>query len=153
MPRNFMFYIIFLIGMLLDQSVKIFVRKTMELGQSIRVIDDFFKITYIENEGVAFGIGQGNVILMYIMPLIFLVSGYYLWYKYGDRYGKLITVGAAMIISGGMSNLIDRLIFKSVTDYFDLRSFAVFNIADILIDVGMVMVIIAVFFSKEKCNE
>ena len=69
MPRNFMFYIIFFIGILLDQSVKIFVRKTMELGQSIRVIDDFFKITYIENEGVAFGIGQGNVILMYIMPL------------------------------------------------------------------------------------
>ena len=64
-----------------------------------------------------------------------------------------MTVGAAMIISGGMSNLIDRLIFKSVTDYFDLRSFSVFNIADILVDVGMVMVIIAVFFSKEKCNE
>ena len=48
----------------------------------------------------------------------------------------LFTISTAMVIAGGLSNLIDRVLFKSVTDYLDLQGFAVFNFADCLITVG-----------------
>lgn len=150
MPRSFMFYIILCAGIIIDQGIKILVRNTMTLGESFSVIGDIFKITYIENRGVAFSIGEGNPILLYLMPAVFIVLGYLFWCKYKDKYHKMMTVGGSIVIAGGLSNLLDRVIFSSVTDYFDLKDFAIFNMADVFVDVGMAVVLFAIFFVKEK---
>lgn len=151
LSRNFFMYYIFLIGMIIaDQITKIIVRHTMYLHQSFPLIGDILKITYIENRGVAFSMFQEsqNKLVLIVIPVIVMVGLLIYHRKAKQKYGGLFSISVMMIVAGGFSNLIDRMTFHSVTDFIDLKWFAIFNLADIFAVVGCIFLVISVFFCE-----
>ena len=124
-----------------DQLSKVIVRKTMSLYESIPVIPDFFHITYITNDGMAFGINFPFGI--YIFSAVSIIFTCFLfWYLWSILdHGIVLRTGIALILAGAIGNLIDRVFLGSVVDFLDFMiggyHWYVFNIADSCVTVGM----------------
>ena len=129
------------IMVLADQISKTVIRSTMTLYESITVIPGFFHLTYITNDGMAFGINFpfGIFIFSAISIILTIILFYYLW---TIRYESiLIRSGVAMILAGAIGNLIDRLFLGEVVDFLDFMigdlHWYVFNFADSYVTIGM----------------
>lgn len=124
----------------------------MNLHESIPVIGDFFKITYIENKGIAFSMfsESQNTVVLIVIPLLLIIGLFVFMLKEKDKYTKIFTISILMIIAGGISNLIDRIMYKSVTDFFDLKGFAIFNMADVFAVLGCIFLVISIFFFEKN---
>lgn len=149
-PVVCMYYFLTVILIAADQLLKVFIRRTMELGQSIPVIGDLFQITYIENTGMAFGMMAGKSTFLIAVPIIILGVLTVFWLKEKDHYKWPFSASVAMVVSGGLSNLFDRIAFGSVTDFLDLKWFAVFNFADICATAGCVLLCFSIWFLEKK---
>ena len=135
---------------LLDQIVKLIVRSSMYIGQSIPVIKDIFHITYVQNRGAAFNMLDGKSLVLILIPAIAIAIG--LWYmeNHLEEHWTLL-VSLVLVIAGGIGNLIDRCFMGFVTDMFDFRIWPVFNVADIAVCVGAGLLILYTFaFYEEK---
>lgn len=146
-------YVIILVVLAVDYFVKSNIRATMYAGQSIPVIDGIFSITYVQNRGAAFSIFEGHEIFLMVLPALALIIA--LWYmeKYKNEHWTLL-LALQLIISGGLGNLIDRVVRGFVTDMFDFHFWPVFNIADIAIVVGCGFLILFMFkFDKPEQAE
>lgn len=137
-------YILIIIGAVaLDQLVKYLVVQGMALGESIPVIEGIFHITRYHNTGAAFSSFEGQRVLLTALPCILIAVGLiYLW-RY-RRESRLLLVPIAMIIGGGIGNLIDRALLGYVVDMFDFRVFPIFNVADSFVTVGCILLCIYV---------
>ncbi len=138
-------WVLTLVVLILDRVSKLFISKVMIVGETRVVIDDFFRITYVQNTGAAFSILQNGRWLL--IGLGVLVVGLLVWYLQKNRPQKRIdTWGYAFLLGGTIGNLIDRLWFGYVIDFLDFElggyQFAIFNIADIGIVLGVMMLII-----------
>ncbi len=140
---------------LIDQGTKAAVRSSMTLHESIPVIPRFFHLTYITNDGMAFGINIpfGIVIFSLVSAGFTVFLTWYLW-KNQDK-SRLLRVGIALILAGALGNLIDRLIFGKVVDFLDFmlagHHWYIFNIADSCVTVGMGLIILdAVILERKK---
>ena len=129
------------IMVLADQISKTVIRSTMTLYESITVIPGFFHLTYITNDGMAFGINFpfGIYVFSAISIILTIILFYYLW---TIRYESiLIRSGVAMILAGAIGNLIDRLFLGEVVDFLDFMigdlHWYVFNFADSYVTIGM----------------
>lgn len=107
--------------LLIDQAIKLWVKTSMELHESIHVFDWFY-ITFIENNGMAYGMQLGSKLLLSLFRLIAIsVLGYYVWrqVKTGARWGYVVCL--SMILAGAVGNLIDcmfyGMIFEQSTPY------------------------------------
>ncbi len=146
---------------ILDQISKNIIKSTMYLYESVEFLGNFFKITYIENPGMAFGIQMGNkfwfTFLSIAAAVIVLI---YLIRLPNERF--LFRFSLALIMGGAIGNLIDRLIAGRVVDFLDVEFFdisipafnflfisfpgyaltrwPVFNIADSAVTCGMIMI-------------
>ena len=133
-----------------DQIVKHLIRANMYLGQSIAVFGDTLKLTYIHNNGAAFGMLWGKNIILIVVPIVIMVAIFIFIFKTKSKY-KLMNTGLTLIAAGGVGNCIDRIIFGKVTDMISLSFFPpIFNVADIAVTFGCIFVIIAVIFSGVK---
>lgn len=130
------FFLVIILSLLADQGVKYLVRSLMTLGESVPVIEGIFHITYIENPGAAFGMLANKTIFFVIFTVIIIGIMVYLFLKQQNK-KSLYSISIAFVISGALGNLIDRLFKGTVTDMFDFRIWPVFNIADMLIVVGL----------------
>lgn len=141
--------IILLIG--IDQLSKIWALKSLKEIGSIPIIQNVFHLTYVENRGAAFGMLQNNQTIFIIVALAASVFGlYYLHTKKVNILGK---TGVILIISGAIGNLIDRVRLGFVVDYFDFRFIweYVFNVADVFVVLGTIMLCVyIIFFDEEK---
>lgn len=139
-----------------DQLVKVVIRGGMQLGDSIPVIDNFFSITYVSNTGGAMSTFEGNTVLLVFLPIAAMVFAVFYMEKHLDSHITL-AVSLSLIVSGGIGNLIDRIIFGYVTDFLDFTSIPfwnwVFNIADIAICVGCFILVLYVLFFDKSANE
>ncbi|MBQ2064291.1 MAG: signal peptidase II [Firmicutes bacterium] len=143
-------YILIIIGAVaLDQLVKYLVVQGMALGESIPVIEGIFHITRFHNTGAAFSSFEGQRVLLIAMPCVLIAAGLiYMWrHKEGSR---LLLVPIAMIIGGGIGNLIDRALLGYVVDMFDFRVFPIFNVADSFVTVGCILLCIYVLISPDS---
>jgi signal peptidase II len=127
----------------LDQITKQFITRTMEIGDSNPIIDNFIYITYHRNSGAAFGILQGQMIFFYIMTAI-AVIGIIIWLsKLNMRREKVLTVALALILGGAIGNFIDRVVYQAVIDFVHTiwwgRAFPIFNVADVALTIGAVL--------------
>ena len=125
-----------------DQIGKIFVIKNI-YNSTLIVIDGLLNLTYIENTGGAFGIGNNSTIIFVIVNsvIITLITKFLLSKK--DELSTYILIGLSLILAGGIGNLIDRIFRGFVVDYIDfspLIKSPVFNIADICVVVGCMIV-------------
>lgn len=178
-----------LVIVVLDQVTKLSVKgfripfldvhyEGMLLGERIPVIGDFFRITFVENPGMAFGIGLG-VEMKFLVSLFSIIASIGLvYYLYQQRAGQFsLRLGIALILGGAIGNLIDRLFYgvfynygslfygKVVDfldfDFFDFEIFGrvydrwpVFNIADAAVTIGVfVLIVFYRHIDEEKKSE
>lgn len=144
---GFILFLISLCVVLLDQLFKFFIRDSMNIGDSITVIKNVFYITYVTNSGAGFGIMQGKTSLLIWFAII--VIGIILFYYDKIQEKKSLQVFSGLILGGTLSNLIDRLLFGFVTDFFDFRIWPVFNIGDSCVCIGIIFLIMYIT-KKEK---
>lgn len=98
----------------------------------------FFRLSYVENTGAAFGSFQnGNYILA--AASFFILFLLFKWRKDIVKYGALARCALIFIIAGAIGNLYDRMVLGFVVDYFDFIIWPVFNIADSFICIGAVL--------------
>lgn len=143
-----MFWAFFIaVFIILDQLTKIYVRNNLPLGQKNEVIPDFFYFTHVENSGAAFGILKNGRYAFIIFTVIVCAILIYIMIKYKHRFLRLAT---SFILAGAAGNWIDRVLRGQVTDFFDFYIFGydypVFNIADICINIGTIMLCIFILF-------
>ena len=146
---------IVVICVLLDQITKVIARSQLKPKGSITIIKNFFKFTYVENKGGAWGAFSGKLWLFIIITVIALGIMFYLLKDFNLQNNKMYSIGLCLIIAGAIGNFIDRLALKYVTDFLDFYifgyDFPVFNVADICIVIGVFMLIVQIlFFSKAE---
>ena len=129
----------------LDQWSKWLVKSSFNLYQSKPVIQDFFHLTYVTNEGMAFGLAlPGGKHVLLVMTL--LLTGFIVGFLWKEKEGHpLAKYGLALILSGAVGNLIDRIIHGTVVDFMDFMigdfHWYIFNVADSAVTIGMVLFI------------
>lgn len=111
------------------------------------VIGNILRIMHVKNTGVAFGTPLPGI--SFIIPIILLGIGVFLW-KSWNKISELEKTGYLMIIAGGFLNAFERAIFGSVTDFISVQYFSVFNIADIAITGGVILLFWEFLFIKKK---
>ena len=126
---------------LTDQLSKFVVRKTMHLGDSILVIPEFFHLTYVTNDGMAFGINfPFGIYIFSTISIIFTIFLFWYLWTIKDQ-GIIIRTGVGLIIAGAIGNLIDRVFLGEVVDFLHFMignyDWYVFNLADSYVTVGM----------------
>jgi signal peptidase II len=105
---------------LIDQTTKFFVRNFINFGSDniIKITDKFFWLTHVQNTGAAFSISFGNLIFNKIFFITFtLVAIFIIIYVSKNSKSKIEQFAFALILGGAIGNLIDRIIFGSVTDF------------------------------------
>lgn len=142
--------------LIFDQIIKLFIKTKMNLLDQIKVIPNFFSIFYIENKGAAFSILEGQRIFLILISFIilFIIDRYITKENIKDKH---LIVYYGMIIAGILGNLIDRLLYDGVIDYLAFKifgyDFPVFNLADICIVVGVILLIIREFIIWRNSND
>ncbi|MEH1890014.1 MAG: signal peptidase II [Nostoc sp.] len=142
--KNRLFWIAAFIAFFLDQITKYWVVQTFSLGQTLPLLRDIFHFTYVTNTGAAFSLLSGKVewlrwlslgVSLVLIALALFSPMLNLWDQLG--YG--------LILGGAMGNGIDRFVLGYVVDFLDFRliNFAVFNVADSFISIGIVCLLIA----------
>ncbi|MGI6601746.1 MAG: signal peptidase II [Dethiobacteria bacterium] len=128
---------------LLDQLTKYLVASTMEVGQSLSLIEDFLAITYVRNPGAAFGVLPYRTAFLIIVTLIVVGLIVYFYHVLPASY-TLLRLGMALQLGGALGNLIDRVRNVFVVDFIDLKFFPpVFNLADLFIVIGVIIFLFA----------
>ena len=129
-----------------DQLIKLLVKARLAPIGDISLLDSVLHLTYVENRGMAFGMMQGQKwLLIWVTALVLLVL------IAGIMMGKIrkpaTLFTTAVIIGGGVGNLIDRVYRGYVIDYIDFRiiNFAVFNFADICVTCGTAVLLVILF--------
>ena len=138
-----------LVLIVLDQLIKIIVDANMMVSQSIPVIQDVLHFTYVQNEGAAFGIFQGQRWILVGVTSVVILGGIYLLAAKRLKSNFLIW-SVALVIAGGVGNLIDRVFRHFVIDYIEVRliNFAVFNFAECCVVIGTIMIVCYLLFSE-----
>lgn len=151
MNRWMIFSMITVLGLIADQATKICVDKVMSLHQSIPIIDGLFNFTYMRNRGAAFSFLSNASWRLPFFIIISIVAGIIILIalKKMREEQKMAQIALAMIFSGAMGNLIDRIRMGEVIDFLDVywntHHWPAFNIADSLICVGVALVAIDLF--------
>ncbi len=159
---------------IIDQVTKFTIKKLMRLYESIEIWGDFFRFTYIENPGMAFGIQMENKILFSLLSVSAAVI--VCVYLYRMRNEKIyLPIALSLILGGAIGNLIDRFLYGRVVDFLDVEFFdisvpafnflfiefsgyqlsrwPVFNIADSSVSIGMVIITWMILFVKDNTAE
>lgn len=134
---------------IIDQIIKYFVSAYLQPVGSVSVIDNIFSLTYVENKGVAFGMFSDMRWIFVALTSILLAIIIFYMFKKRPK-GKFFYVCAALIIGGGIGNLIDRIFYGYVIDYLSLSFFPpVCNFADYCITAGTIMLVIYLLFFSD----
>jgi signal peptidase II len=131
-----------------DQAIKFLVESSMRVGQSINLVPGLLDLTYIKNDGGAFGILGGSRLILLAGSAIAVVV--VLWLLFSGRPTKLTTLGGGLILGGAAGNLLDRLGSGEVTDYVHFSFWYIFNAADAAIVVGVGLLLLTALRSPEK---
>ena len=132
-----------------DQIIKYFIYANMSPAGRITVIENLFSLVYTENRGDAFGIFQNGTIIFCMITGALIGVFLYLLIKKKFK-GKLFYTSVALILGGGVGNLIDRIFRGFVIDYLSVSFFPpVCNFADYCVTIGAVLFMICILFSPE----
>lgn len=140
-----------IIVLFIDQLSKILIGINIGLNESFIIISNFFSLTNVNNEGAAFSVLNGHVLLFIFIGLIAI----FLLYKYIDdfKYNKRNVWAFGLLLGGIVGNLVDRICFGYVRDFLSFRIFnynyPVFNIGDSAIVIGVILLLIAVIKGED----
>lgn len=155
--------------LILDQVTKYLAKIFLQPVYSVSVLGNFFRLTYVENPGIAFGLRIENKLLFTILSIVAIVVIFYYLFTLRDHI--MLRVAFASILGGALGNLVDRFLYGRVVDFLDFEFFnvhiprfkflffnfhgysmdrwPVFNIADVAVTVGMVIIIFNALFDQK----
>ncbi|MBD2569521.1 signal peptidase II [Anabaena lutea] len=142
--KNHFFWIAAFLAFFLDQLTKFWVVKTFALGQTLPLLPGIFHFTYVTNTGAAFSLLSGKVewlrwLSLGVSLVLIAIATFGPMLSFWDQ------LGYGLILGGAIGNGIDRFSLGYVVDFLDFRliNFAVFNVADSFISIGIVCLLIA----------
>jgi len=143
-----------------DQISKNIVRRKIESNTQINVLSNYVILTKVENTGAFLGLGDSiprpvYKLFMILLPLIAIGYGFFYLIK-TDTLSTAMIVGISSLIGGGLGNVIDRILYGSVTDflYFDFVLFhtGVVNMADISVSIGFLIILYGFYVNRRELN-
>lgn len=144
-----------LIFVIIDQVIKLVVKNNIKLNTDIKIIDNFFYLSHVHNDGAAFSMFSGNIIFLILITIIALVAIYMIFIK-DKKLSNIYIVLISMLIGGILGNFIDRIIYNYVIDYLSFVIFGyyfpVFNFADICIVISIISIVI-LEFKEDICEK
>ncbi|WP_420832304.1 signal peptidase II [Paenibacillus humicola] len=153
---KYYYYWIALFVFAIDFVSKKMIEANFVIGQKMSIIGDFFVITFLKNQGAAFGILQRQQWLFVLITLL-VVAGI-VWYMAKNRNtGKpLLLIGLGLVLGGAIGNFLDRALYGEVTDFlqftFGSYVFPIFNLADSGITCGVALILLDALISSKKEN-
>ena len=144
-----LFYSIALLVFICDQVIKYFVIKSMVLFQSIPVFGELVKLTYVRNTGAAFSIFVGFSSYLMVIGLLVAAAVVYFHHRMATR-NDFAQIALAFIFGGSLGNIFDRFYRGFVIDYIDVGFWPVFNLADVMINFGVAMLIADLLMRKGR---
>ncbi len=154
--KNRWLYIVAVIIVILDQGSKALVRAYIPLGESWTPwpwLAPYARIIHWSNTGVAFGMFQGKSLVFAVLAAIVAGAIIY-YYPQVPSVDKVLRFALSMQLGGALGNLIDRIFNGGqVTDFISVGNFAVFNVADSFITVGVVILLIGVWLEDKREKE
>jgi signal peptidase II len=123
----------------LDQAAKALVEANLAPGERVDVLGPL-AITLAHNRGIAFGLADGGGGLLIVVTAVALVAVGLLFARDRDRPGMWVAVG--LLTGGALGNLADRVRAGEVTDYVDFVFWPPFNLADVAITVGVLLLVL-----------
>lgn len=148
-----------IIPLIIDIITKNIIKSKLMLYESIPVIDGFFNIVYVLNPGAAFSFlhDMNETYRRTFFISITIIAILVVLYIFAREKSKINMAGFALILSGAVGNLIDRIIIGKVVDFLDFYyktyHFPAFNVADSCITIGVALIIIdMLFFSRKRNN-
>ncbi|HEY3307735.1 MAG TPA: signal peptidase II [Desulfuromonadaceae bacterium] len=154
--RYLLFAAISVSGLVIDQVTKIYIDRSMQMFQSITLVENFFNITYVRNKGAAFSFLAHTswrlpffITVSLVAAVVILIA----FRKLRDDQ-RLAQISLAMIFSGAVGNLIDRVRLGEVIDFLDTHWYQhhwpAFNVADSLICVGVALLAIDMLAEEKR---
>jgi signal peptidase II len=142
-----LFYLVAALVLVVDQVTKLRIAGTMSLHQSRPVLGDFFQLTYVHNDGAAFGLDLGG--RWAFVAVTVLVSAFIVLYYARSERAPMARWALAMILGGALGNLVDRIRLGEVIDFLHVSvagfSWPIFNVADIGVSVGVGLLALHLF--------
>lgn len=144
----------------LDQLTKILVRHNLGYYQYVKYFNSHFTLTHVENTGAFLSVGNSlagpaRLIMLNLLPLLAVIAG--LYFMLTRELSRTTLFSVILIVGGGFGNVFDRMRFGSVTDFmhidFGFFQTGIFNIADVLIMIGMIMLLLHAFFKKPEAED
>ena len=143
-----------------DRVTKLLVEQFIPLGDRMPLIPKVISLTHVENTGAAFGVFSDRQWIFMVVSVIAMAAVIWVLIRYYRRH-TLLTVALSSILAGGLGNMFDRVFNNNaagkgyVVDFldFDFVNFAVFNVADIFITVGAVLLAVYVIFFEGRVEK
>ena len=152
--RKRSFWLVAILGIVLDRLTKyIVVQNFGEIGDTLPLWENVFHFTYVINTGAAFSFFRGQVdILRWVSLIVSVILILFVWYS--PKMSRLEQLGYGFILSGAIGNGIDRFLLGHVIDFLDFRliNFPIFNIADVAINIGVLILVISSFAPSANQN-
>lgn len=143
-----LFYGISILVLLSDQIIKYFIDKYMIYGQSVSIFNGFLQLTYVRNTGAAFSLFVGFSPYLIVVGALAVIVVIFFHYRLPSK-DLYLQSSLAFILGGCMGNLVDRVLRSFVIDYVDILIWPVFNLADVMINVGVILIAIKLFEKQE----
>ena len=142
-----MWYVLLIAALIgVDQLVKLLVVQNFELFESLDLWN-FIHLTYIHKTGAAFGMMEGARVLFLIFNIVLVAAVLWAWKKpWMGRY----KLSVSLIVAGALGNCIDRIFRGYVVDFIDFTYWPVFNVADIAVVCGTILLSIMILTAKEE---
>lgn len=147
MKKYFKIIIFTILLIMVDQASKLLITNYFEAGESLTIINNFFRLFYIKNTGAAFGFLMNSTFILILITILLLI---YLIIELKKNINNgFISLSLSLIISGALGNLIDRVFRGYVVDFISFilfnKEMAIFNVADAFITIGVVILLIYIF--------
>ena len=150
-PKNALFWLAAIVGIILDYLTKAWVVENFDLQESVTIISGVLNFTYVINEGAAVSLFSENgdwlKWLSMLVSLGLIVMAVVV--RLPNRWEQ---VGYGCVLGGALGNGIDRMLAGQVVDFLDFRliNFPIFNLADVFINIGIACLLISAFFYSEN---
>lgn len=146
------YIIIFAFVLFADQITKYYISHNFIPLNSVSLIGNLVNLTFVKNAGAAFGVLQ-NAQFLFIVVTSAILLIILIYFFISSKENILLRTSLVLIMSGGVGNLIDRVRQGYVVDFIDLKIWPVFNISDMSVVIGSILLAYYILFRYKEGDE